>query len=286
VRAASTDLNMKSVSTRSVRKIIYYKGRLLLDTWRYFQRFDLPIAAKIYRSLLLAGGAVTVSLPDLAHPIRLRAGTSDVTVFRQVFLERCYAVALGSQPRLVIDGGANIGLASVFFANRFPQAHIIAVEPEASNFEMLKYNAAPYANIECIRAGMWSQNRRLGIKNPDSGKWAFEIEETTADVPDSFVAVTLGDLLERSGFDVIDLLKLDIEGSEREVFTSDYKRWLPHVQTLIIELHDDIREGCSAAVQAALENYSFKASRFGRCFLFEQVSASDEATALYTNVPV
>jgi hypothetical protein len=56
----------------------------------------------------------------------------------------------------------------------------------------------------------------------------------------------------------IDILKIDIEGSEKELFESDYETWLPKVTTLIIELHDRMREGSSLSFFRALTKYNFR----------------------------
>jgi len=53
-------------------------------------------------------------------------------------------VADGRQP-LIIDCGANIGCASVWFATQYPKARILAVEPDPDNFRMLVRNSKPYA---------------------------------------------------------------------------------------------------------------------------------------------
>ena len=62
-------------------------------------------------------------------------------------------------PRVVVDAGANIGLSTVFFANKFPQAKIVAIEPEPSNFAMLRDNVAPYPNVTPVQAALWKEDR-------------------------------------------------------------------------------------------------------------------------------
>lgn len=50
----------------------------------------------------------------------------------------------GQNLAFIIDAGANIGLTSVYLANRFPNARILALEVDQQNFELLAENARPY----------------------------------------------------------------------------------------------------------------------------------------------
>src|SRR6266404_7744998 len=63
------------------------------------------------------------------HPVYLRIGTTDLTVYRQVFIERQYEHSLPISPKVIVDAGANIGLSAVFFANKYPDSLVFAVEP-------------------------------------------------------------------------------------------------------------------------------------------------------------
>ncbi len=69
-------------------------------------------------------------------------------------------------------------------------------------------------------------------------------------------AITIAEILDQSGADRIDILKLDIEGAEKEVFSNDTD-WLEKVDLMIIELHDHDKPGCSAAVYSAISRHDF-----------------------------
>src|SRR5687768_3676011 len=101
-----------------------------------------------------------VHLPNIKAPVHLRPGTSDSGVFGQIFLKHEYDLNLGFEPKVIIDGGANIGLSSVYFKNKYPNAKIIAIEPDEDNFEMLRKNTATYSDIHIKKAGLWSKNQR------------------------------------------------------------------------------------------------------------------------------
>jgi hypothetical protein len=113
-----------------------------------------------------------------------------------------------------------------------------------------------YPNISIIRAGIWYKATALVIENPEAEKWLLRVRE--AEGGDGAVdAVTIAEILEQSGADCIDILKLDIEGAEREVFSHN-SNWLEKVNLLIIELHDHYKPGCSESVYSAISRYDFK----------------------------
>jgi FkbM family methyltransferase len=161
----------------------------------------------------------------------------------QVFIEAEYAPLNDlTDVRLIIDLGANIGLSSVYFLNVFPGASVIAVEPDAANFDLLKRNIKPYGNrAKAIHAGIWSHPARLTINTApyrDGREWSKQVVECDAVTKDSIDGVDIPTLLKYSGHNEISLLKIDIEGAEAVIFATNYS-WLPRVGAIAIELHDD-----------------------------------------------
>ena len=120
-------------------------------------------------------------------------------------------------PSLIIDAGANVGLSAVFFANKYPAAKIIALEPEVSNFAVLKRNAAPYPQIDCRQVALWKEETTLQLNDPGDGNHAFQTAEQKNGAP-GVRAVTVATLLREAKAAGPVILKIDIEGAEREVF--------------------------------------------------------------------
>lgn len=143
-------------------------------------------------------------------------------------------------PKLIIDAGANIGYSSIFFANRYPKARVIAVEPERSNYEMLVKNAGPYPHIVPIDAAVWPKKAHLETENPNAKKWSIRIQESSSVGSSPVESVTIEEIFQNYSENCsenIDILKLDVEGSEKDIFESSYKFWLDRTN-IIIELHD------------------------------------------------
>ena len=196
-----------------------------------------------------------VKMPGYAYPMFLRPGTSDKKVFREVFLFRLYNFAVPIEVKTIVDGGANIGLSAVYFANRFKNSVVYAIEPEGSNIQMLERNSAPYPNIKIIRSALWYRDTFLKIKNLGEAKWAFSVQECKEGELDSFRGISIPTWMRENSIDNLDLLKLDIEGSEKELFQFDTDRWLPKTKVIVVELHDWMKAGCSASFFTALGKY-------------------------------
>ena len=120
---------------------------------------------------------MAVAVPRLAHPVYLRARTTDVALCREIFLDGLYEAEFCEAPRVIVDAGANIGLSSVFYANEFPEARIIAIEPEASNYEMLLKNIAPYPGITPVHAALWKENGTLNLCDTGAGNTTFQVSD-------------------------------------------------------------------------------------------------------------
>jgi FkbM family methyltransferase len=191
-----------------------------------------------------------------AH-FHLRKNFSDRYTFNQVFVDDQYRIKFPFEPKTIIDGGANIGLASAYFAHKYPEAKIVAVEPSAGNFEVLLKNIAAFPKVKGLNKGIWNKDVHLHIINVGENDNAFMVEETSAASADALPAVCIETIMRSEGWETIDILKLDIEGSEKEVFELNYEYWLPRTRAIIIELHDHMRPGASKALFKAIGQYDF-----------------------------
>lgn len=209
-----------------------------------------------YRKEASSGGRTTVSVSGGAGSpaqVQLRDGTSDWMTFDQVFLDEDYD--LRPLPRygeivqtyrdicrqgtpLIIDLGANIGLSPLYFSMVWPEAKIVGLEPDAGNFALFCENAAGRDMIDPIHAGAASRTTQLHIVDPSAGKNAFRTNpdgDGTVTVP----GMTVGALIERYREQgcIPFAIKIDIEGAEAELFSSDLE-WIDAFPLMMVELHD------------------------------------------------
>lgn len=215
-------------------------------------------ALRLGTSLRREKRPVEVACRYLNRNIWLRPGTSDLDVFKEVFGEREYEVACWDiEPKLIIDAGANIGLTSLYFAARCAKARIIALEPEASNVDLLRRNTEGVNNITVKAGALWPRKASLSLVDDTAAKWAFSVTESSASVS-TVSAFTVPDILAEVGADCVDLLKLDIEGAEKDLFTYGWQDWLPKVKRIVVELHDRLVPGCSKAFYSAILTRNFR----------------------------
>src|SRR5438309_225550 len=80
--------------------------------------------------------------PPYVGEISLRPATNDLFTFDEVFLTQVYGEVKFwlSEAQTVIDLGANIGLASIYFMHHYPGCRVLAVEPDPENYDVLRQN--------------------------------------------------------------------------------------------------------------------------------------------------
>ncbi|MCF6132670.1 FkbM family methyltransferase [Flavobacterium wongokense] len=209
--------------------------------------------------------------PDFGVTLRLRKRpSSDLNVFAQIYqyeeykpLVETFQKHFPNDKKLnIIDAGSNIGLTSVYLSKFFPNSNFITVEPDSSNYESINFNlnSNGIENVSKIKGGLWSRNTNLKIVNDfrDQKDWSIRVEETNED--GDLKAFSIQHLMKENRFETIDVLKIDIEGSEKEVFTGSYAdvSFLAQTKCIAIEIHDEF--DCREAINQILKDYNF------RCF--------------------
>lgn len=207
-----------------------------------------------------------ISVRQYPCPLLLRKGTTDLKVFVEIFIFGAYDIDPGFTPEVIIDAGANIGLSAVLFANKYPDAKIIAIEPDSGNYRQLIRNTENYKNIIPVLGGIWNRNTKL---NTSSGaEWSVMVSD--AGVGGEINGFSIDELMKKYNLEEIDILKLDIEGSEAVVFESGYETWLPKVRILIVEIHDYLNKNASKNLFAAISKYNFTCKVMNGMFFFER----------------
>ncbi|MFH1868898.1 MAG: FkbM family methyltransferase [Candidatus Omnitrophota bacterium] len=203
--------------------------------------------------------------------IYYRYDSSDTASLRQVLDQdelSCFDNKIN--PQLIIDCGAYIGCSSIYFLNQYPEAHVVAIEPHSKNFKICHRNLKPYKKrVTLIHSAVWSHRTGLVAYETDWGEWAVQVRECRKGEKPNISAVNLYDLLEKSGFGCIDILKIDIERSELEVFSHNYDRWLSRVKHIAIELHD---EQCKEVFFKTLSQYKYDLSYSGELVICKNIS--------------
>lgn len=204
----------------------------------------------------LLGDRGTVRVRCRGHRLVLRLGTSDILVLYSVFVAEDYGGELPAPPETIIDAGAYVGYSAIYLAARYPGARILALEPDRSNFALLVTNVSRHGNVVPLNQALWREPGRVQLRDRGTGHWAFSLVGRTAEGRGeaSVEAVTVAQLAERFSFDRIDLLKIDVEGAEKEIFETSGD-WLGRVGAIYAELHDRINPGCTEAFERATASF-------------------------------
>jgi FkbM family methyltransferase len=221
------------------------------------------VLERINRSTL---GLATIVLPELMNPLYYRCGSSDLANFDQIFGQQEFAMPLAQPPARILDLGAYAGYAAVYLTHRFPGAEITCVEPSAANFKVLTLNTSPYPRIRRLNGAVWSKPARLSVSGHELGDWGAQFSAGAGDAATQ--AWSVEDILRLSGWDRADLIKCDIEGSEREVFADRSARWHQDALCVTVETHDEWIPGCLATVEACFGPEKFERSRSGELSVF------------------
>tara|TARA_R100000935_G_scaffold56463_1_gene88038 strand:+ start:7410 stop:8258 length:849 start_codon:yes stop_codon:yes gene_type:complete len=176
--------------------------------------------------------------------VGLQIQVPDIASFRfmhkEIFVQNIYKFETSSPIPYIIDGGANIGLATIYFKLLYPTSKIVAFEPDPEVFQDLKFNveAFGFQNVSLVQKGLWSSNKMLPFKaeGADAGLIG-EIDSYNPSDEQQIEVVSLKDYLQQS----VDFLKLDIEGSETIVL-KDIKEDLKNVKNIFVEYHSFVNQ--------------------------------------------
>ena len=184
-----------------------------------------------------------------------RSASTDESVIKDVFQSGHYDVGrlrraaelteyvgrqaqTGLQP-LIVDAGANIGASAVYFVIAYPNARVVALEPDVGNFGLLSKNTADL-NVEALNAAISSTRGRARVFDPGEGAWGYRTKLISEDeiFTDAVPRVTINDIYNShsSGFFPF-IVKIDIEGAEFDLFSGSTE-WVERTPLIIIELHD------------------------------------------------
>jgi FkbM family methyltransferase len=249
-----------------IRSLLNLAGTACLGAKEYVDCFGIirGLAFLPLAKARLHVKARRVAIPGHSICVLVRPGTTDVAVFNTTYRSKQYNYDFAKPPKVIVDAGAYTGLSAAYFASRYPEAKVIAIEPDGGNFDLLVRNTSAFANVHAVRAALWSTNGSVKIVDPGTGEWAFRVAETNdsdsaklrlEDAARNRVpAVTIPEIMARHRLSFIDFLKLDIEGSEKEVLAGSAP-WIEHVGAICIELHDRFKPGCSREFYRAADKF-------------------------------
>jgi FkbM family methyltransferase len=205
--------------------------------------------------------------------------SSDYKVYEQVFIDKEYSLLaqliekhFPEKSLSVLDGGANIGLTTIFLNHLLKNKkdiRYILVEPFEDNLQLAQSNIGlkDIKQVFFEKAGIYNKKSFLRIDHEfrDKMEWSIQIVESSE--PTNLNAIEINDIVKKYGLERLDVLKLDIEGAEKFLFEKEgyANDFLKHVSIVAIELHFDDQE--NAKILTILENNKFKLQKFGEMYV-------------------
>ena len=173
---------------------------------------------------------------------------------------------------LIVDAGANVGYASLYFANEFKDSKIVAIEPESSNYNMIHRNIE-INNLETrifpIKKALWYNNTFLQLFTEDKNNWGFCVDDVKENNSNNTIeTITFNDILKSQNADFVNIFKIDIECAEFQIFL-DVERCediLTKTELVAIEIHE--RADKYNKILENFKAYGFKHFESGELSIF------------------
>ncbi len=176
-----------------------------------------------------------------------RSGTADPFVLYQVLLKTGrkaeYYVPQAVRPKIILDIGSNIGASIIYFHEKFPGANIFGFEPHPDTFRILQQNAGDLHGVTVFNYGLGARNQRIAVPADQVNFGAFNTRGSFKDrgypaAPVECEIRRLDEVLRELGIAQVDLIKIDCEGAEADVFSALPDETLHRCQWIVGEFHD------------------------------------------------
>ena len=182
-------------------------------------------------------------------------------LYREIFARQHYYFRAETDSPLVLDCGANLGMASIYFKWLYPKCRVQAFEPDPTTFKLLERNiACNNLNVDAHNCALWDEDGEVNLfvdsSNPGTGLMSTDplrLKGKPIKVP----ARKLSDFIRAP----VDFLKLDVEGAEHRVMRDlEQTGRLLEVRQMVIEYHHRIgnRKSCLADFLGILERGGFQ----------------------------
>jgi FkbM family methyltransferase len=182
-----------------------------------------------------------------ARDVFYRSGTADPFVLYQVLLKGGkkaeYFVPSALRPKIILDIGSNIGASIIYFHRQFPDARIFGFEPHPETFPILERNVGHLRGVRVFNYGLGATNQRVAVRADKVNFGAFNTRGSFKDrgypaAPVECDVRRLDDILRELGLVHVDLIKIDCEGAEADVFSTLPDAILNQCQWIVGEFHD------------------------------------------------
>lgn len=180
----------------------------------------------------------TVYSEEYGTNLTSRKNTSDIYAGEDV-------INLVKDPKIIIELGGFIGIGALKTAKTYPKATIIALEPDNISYKLLCKNTRKYKNIIPVHAAIWGKDTQITLYERFGNEATDAFYTAEADNEKYFLsnkarnkikAYSIHSLIKKFNIKKIDILTIDTEGAEENIFINDIS-WLDITKILFVEVH-------------------------------------------------
>jgi FkbM family methyltransferase len=188
--------------------------------------------------------------------VSLRFRQQDIYVIGEILHDRAYRIQsqLPARP-VIVDAGANIGMAALWLASRYPDAELYCFEPESRCFALLQHNLRQLPRARCKRSALGACTGEVSLFVSANGSVHSVFETGAPACVEAVPCARLGDYLEQNRIERVDLLKVDVEGSEMAILQG-LDEHIERVGVIVGELHERLVD--QAAFYGFLRQHGFR----------------------------
>ena len=177
--------------------------------------------------------------------LQYRPGTTDQRLIYEILLrpnrKSDYWLPPDIHAKVVLDIGANIGIASTYLSKRFPQAQIYAFEPVPANFSILKANVGSLGNVHPVQVALGARDGSIDMFHSDAktnlGGYSFYERGSDTKTRTRVEIRRASSMMRELNLPSVDIIKIDTEGSEHAILTDLGKEFLSKTRWIYGELH-------------------------------------------------
>lgn len=215
--------------------------------WRFSTLAPDPILRLLVYAVVMMLPLTQRALPGVPVPLRLLLGDasrwfwftdpSELIALEEIFIDGEYAAPdYVVDPAVIVDLGANVGQAALWYRSRFPNARMLCVEPDPRTFATLTRNLGRDPLVTLRNVAIAPQDGPIEIeRTPTHGSWSTRVVERAGATTEQIAGVSLQTLLDEHDIPRVDVLKVDIEGLEHEAL--GHSAALRRASIVIGEIH-------------------------------------------------
>jgi FkbM family methyltransferase len=264
----------QQLNEKAILLLAFLPGRFYKFIPSYLREQNRILNASLSNSYEINSdnNAYIISKNNISY--RIRKKSTDFLVFEQVILKQEYKPFLELIKKYsqnkglnLVDAGSNVGFASLYLNEHLNINRIVSIEPSKENIKNLKENfhSNSITNIHIYETGLWEKKTRLKLDTNfrDGREWSLRLIETNENDPDGFDCISIENIFNDEKIEIIDILKIDIEGGEKEVFKAFEKdnSILSKIKFIAIEIHDEVAD--RVKINTQLLNAGFEIETVG-----------------------